>query len=308
MLHIENLSKKYGKLTAVDNLSLNVESGSIFGLVGPNGAGKTSTMKILAALLTPTAGRAWIGGEEVSTNPRRIRQLVGYMPDFFGVYDDLKVEEYLDFYGASYGVPVRERRMIIGDLLELVDLSHKRYAYVDSLSRGMKQRLCLARSLVHDPALLILDEPASGLDPRARVEMRELLKELKSMGKTIIISSHILPELAELCTHIGIMEAGKLVISGTNEEIVHHTRIGRTLQVRVLDRADEAGLILQDELGLTEIAFLNNSVALPFSGNDEDLNRILTRMVESGIPVASFSEGRNNLEDIFMQVTKGVVQ
>lgn len=308
MLHIENLSKKYGKLTALDNLSLNVESGSIFGLVGPNGAGKTTTMKILAALLTPTAGRAWIGGEEVSTNPMRIRQLVGYMPDFFGVYDDLKVEEYLDFYGGSYGMPVRERRMIIGDLLELVDLSHKRYAYVDSLSRGMKQRLCLARSLVHDPSLLILDEPASGLDPRARVEMRELLKELKSMGKTIIISSHILPELAELCTHIGIMEMGKLVISGTNEEIVHHTRAGRTLQVRVIDRAEDAGLILQDELGLAEIAFIDNNVALPFSGNDEDLNRILTRMVESGIPVASFAEGRNNLEDIFMQVTKGVVQ
>lgn len=308
MLHIENLSKKYGKLTAVDKLSLNVESGSIFGLVGPNGAGKTTTMKILAALLTPTAGRAWIGGEEVSANPMRIRQLVGYMPDFFGVYDDLKVEEYLDFYGASYGMPVRDRRMIIGDLLELVDLSHKRYAYVDSLSRGMKQRLCLARSLVHDPSLLILDEPASGLDPRARVEMRELLKELKSMGKTIIISSHILPELAELCTHIGIMEMGKLVISGTNEEIVHHTQAGRSLQVRVLDRAEEAGLILQDELGLAEISFLNNSVVLPFSGNDRDLNRILTRMVESGIPVASFSEGRNNLEDIFMQVTKGVVQ
>lgn len=308
MLHIENLSKKYGKLTAVDKLSLNVESGSIFGLVGPNGAGKTTTMKILAALLTPTAGRAWIGGEEVSANPMRIRQLVGYMPDFFGVYDDLKVEEYLDFYGASYGMPVRDRRMIIGDLLELVDLSHKRYAYVDSLSRGMKQRLCLARSLVHDPSLLILDEPASGLDPRARVEMRELLKELKSMGKTIIISSHILPELAELCTHIGIMEMGKLVISGTNEEIVHHTQAGRSLQVRVLDRAEEAGLILQDELGLAEISFLNNSVVLPFSGNDRDLNRILIRMVESGIPVASFSEGRNNLEDIFMQVTKGVVQ
>lgn len=308
MLFIENLSKKYGKLTALDNLTLKVESGSIFGLVGPNGAGKTTTMKILAALLTPTAGRAWIGGEEVGSNPARIRQLVGYMPDFFGVYDDLKVEEYLDFYGASYGIPVRERRRIIGDLLELVDLSHKRDAYVDSLSRGMKQRLCLARSLVHDPALLILDEPASGLDPRARVEMRELLKELKSMGKTIIISSHILPELAELCTHIGIMEAGKLVISGTNEEIVHHTMTGRILQVRVLDQADAAALILQDELGLAEVLFLNNNAVLPFDGNDEDLNRILTRMIESSIPVASFSEGSNNLEDIFMHVTKGVVQ
>ncbi|HBQ25012.1 MAG TPA: ABC transporter ATP-binding protein, partial [Syntrophomonas sp.] len=162
MLLIEKLCKQYGKLTAVDNLSLEVDTGAIFGLVGPNGAGKTTTMKILAALLTPTSGRAWIAGEDVSTNPSRVRQLVGYMPDFFGVYDDLKVDEYLDFYAASYGIPVRQRRMIIGDLLELVDLSHKRQAYVDSLSRGMKQRLCLARSLVHDPALLILDEPASG--------------------------------------------------------------------------------------------------------------------------------------------------
>jgi ABC-2 type transport system ATP-binding protein len=308
MLLIENLCKQYGKLTAVDNLSLQVDTGAIFGLVGPNGAGKTTTMKILAALLTPTSGKAWIAGEDVSANPARIRQLVGYMPDFFGVYDDLKVDEYLDFYAASYGIPVRERRIIIGDLLELVDLSHKRQAYVDSLSRGMKQRLCLARSLVHDPALLILDEPASGLDPRARVEMRELLKELKAMGKTIIISSHILPELSELCTHIAIMEAGRLVIGGTNQEIVEHTRSGRTLQIRVMDQADAAALILQEELGLTEISFINNSLELPFSGSDEDLNRILTRMVECGIPVVSFCEGKNNLEDIFLQVTKGVVQ
>ena len=308
MLLIEKLCKQYGKLTAVDNLSLEVDTGAIFGLVGPNGAGKTTTMKILAALLTPTSGRAWIAGEDVSTNPSRVRQLVGYMPDFFGVYDDLKVDEYLDFYAASYGIPVRQRRMIIGDLLELVDLSHKRQAYVDSLSRGMKQRLCLARSLVHDPALLILDEPASGLDPRARVEMRELLKELKAMGKTIIISSHILPELAELCTHIGIMEAGQLVINGTNEEIVEHTRTGRILQIKVMNQADGAALILQEELGLTEIPFLNNCLDIPFSGSDEDLNRILTRMIKDGIPVISFSEGKNNLEDIFMQVTKGVVQ
>ena len=308
MLLIENLCKQYGKLTAVDKLSLQVDTGAIFGLVGPNGAGKTTTMKILAALLTPTSGKARIAGEDVSANPARIRQLVGYMPDFFGVYDDLKVDEYLDFYAASYGIPVRERRMIIGDLLELVDLSHKHQAYVDSLSRGMKQRLCLARSLVHDPALLILDEPASGLDPRARVEMRELLKELKSMGKTIIISSHILPELAELCTHIAIMEAGRLVVSGTNQEIVEHTRTGRTLQIRVMDQGDAAALILQEELGLTEISFINNSLELPFNGSNEELNHILTRMVKSGIPVVSFSEGKNNLEDIFMQVTKGVVQ
>lgn len=308
MLIVENLTKKYGRLTAVDNLSLEVEEGAIFGFVGPNGAGKTTTMKILATLLAPTSGRAWIKGEEVIAHPGRIRQLVGYMPDFFGVYDDLKVEEYLNFYGASYGIPASRRQQIITDLLELVDLTHKRFAYVDSLSRGMKQRLCLARSLVNDPALLILDEPASGLDPRARVEMRELLKELKAMGKTIIISSHILPELSELCTHIGIMEAGQLVISGTNDEVLQRTRTGQSLEVRVLDRAVEAESILKRELGLNEVCFYDYRCEVPFTGTDQDLSRILACLTSAAIPVVTFAEKRNNLEDIFMQVTKGVVQ
>ena len=308
MLVVEELTKRYGKLTAVDNLSFIVEEGSIFGFVGPNGAGKTTTMRILATLLAPNSGRAWIAGEEVTDNPRRVRQLMGYMPDFFGVYDDLKVGEYLDFYGASYGIPAAQRRRIADDLLELVDLAHKREAYVDSLSRGMKQRLCLARSLVHDPLLLLLDEPASGLDPRARFEMRELLKELQHMGKTIIISSHILPELAEMCTHVGIIEAGQLVANGTIDEITHLVQSGMALEIKVLERGQEARDILENHFGLTGIDGSENHVQVPFGGDEEDLSRILTAVVGSGIPVVSFAESTNNLEDIFMQVTRGVVQ
>ena len=308
MLVVEELTKRYGKLTAVDNLSFIVEEGSIFGFVGPNGAGKTTTMRILATLLAPNSGRAWIAGEEVTDNPRRVRQLMGYMPDFFGVYDDLKVGEYLDFYGASYGIPAAQRRRIADDLLELVDLAHKREAYVDSLSRGMKQRLCLARSLVHDPLLLLLDEPASGLDPRARFEMRELLKELQHMGKTIIISSHILPELAEMCTHVGIIEAGQLVANGTIDEITHLVQSGMALEIKVLERGQEARDILENHFGLTGIDGRENHFQVPFGGDEEDLSRILTALVGSGIPVVSFAESTNNLEDIFMQVTRGVVQ
>lgn len=308
MLQVEELSKSYGKFLAVDRLSFNVEEGAIFGFVGPNGAGKTTTMKILATLLRPSSGKAWIAGEDVSQNPRRIRQLVGYMPDFFGVYDDLKVDEYLDFYSASYRIPARQREKIISDLLELMDLEHKREAYVDSLSRGMKQRLCLARCLVHDPALLILDEPASGLDPRARVEVREILKELKNMGKTIIISSHILSELTELCTHLGIIEAGKMVACGSVDEIMHRSQSAQAIEIRVLGKIDEALLLINNELGYSAIKLDEQMLELPFNGDEEEMNRILTHLVQAGIPLVSFAESQSNLENIFMQLTKGVVQ
>ncbi|MDD3269456.1 MAG: ABC transporter ATP-binding protein [Syntrophomonadaceae bacterium] len=307
MLVLENLCKNYGKFVAVDNLSLQVNEGSIFGFVGPNGAGKTTTMKILATLLRPSSGRAWIAGEEVSSRPKQIRQLVGYMPDFFGVYDDLKVEEYLDFYSASYGIPMLQRKKIINELLELMDLSHKREAYVDSLSRGMKQRLCLARCLVHDPALLILDEPASGLDPRARVEVREILKELKAMGKTIIISSHILPELTEMCSHVGIIEAGKMVASGTVEQIVNRSQSTQVLEIRVLDQLEETRAVLQD-LGYTAAIGERNTLEMPFTGDEREMHHILAALFAAGIPLVSFAESRNNLENIFMELTKGVVQ
>lgn len=308
MLQVEKLSKSYGKFLAVDQLSFKVEDGAIFGFVGPNGAGKTTTMKVLATLLRPSSGQVWIAGEDLSRNPRRIRQLVGYMPDFFGVYDDLKVGEYLDFYSASYRIPARQREKIIPDLLELMDLSHKREAYVDSLSRGMKQRLCLARCLVHDPALLILDEPASGLDPRARVEVREILKELKSMGKTIIISSHILSELTELCSHLGIIEAGKMVACGSVDEIMHRSQSAQSIAIRTLNRIDDTIAIISEEWGYSALKLDEQTLELPFNGDEEEMNRILTHLIQAGIPLVSFAPSTSSLENIFMQLTKGVVQ
>ena len=308
MVRVEELEKSYGKLRAVNKLSFQIGEGSIFGFVGPNGAGKTTTLKILATLLAPTAGRAWIAGEEVTANPGRVRRLMGYMPDFFGVYDDLKVGEYLDFYGASYNIAPAKRLKIADDLLELVDLAHKKNAYVDSLSRGMKQRLCLARSLVHDPAVLLLDEPASGLDPRARVEMRELLKELRNMGKTILISSHILPELAELCTEVGIVENGELVISGSVEDIMFRVHNSRILQVRVLDRAEVATELLRQYPGVGEVVQRELLIEASFAGSETELGKLLRTLIQHDIPVTSFAEAGQNLEDLFMQVTKGVIQ
>lgn len=308
MLLVENLCKSYGKLQAVNQLSFAIDEGSIFGFVGPNGAGKTSTMKIISTLLKPTSGRVEVAGVDISVNPGLVRGLVGYMPDFFGVYDDLKVAEYLDFYAASYGIPQAQRGRIAGDLLELMDLTHKRDAYVDSLSRGMKQRLCLARSLVHDPQLLILDEPASGLDPRARVEMREILKELKNMGKTIMISSHILPELTELCTHIGIIEAGQMVACGTVEEIMRFSQLGSNLRITLLDRVEDTVRLLQEQASTGQVEVVGNTLEMPFAGDEREMSRILSLLVQHGIPVVSFATSNSNLEDIFMQVTKGVVQ
>ena len=220
MLEIKHLVKKYGKFTAVDDLNLSIPESSIFGFVGPNGAGKTTTMKIMSGLLKATSGSVMIDDVDVTKNPKALKERIGYMPDFFGVYDDLKVSEYMDFYAGTYYIPYEQREALIDNLLEIVDLSHKKDSYVDNLSRGMKQRLCLARSLIHDPKVLILDEPASGLDPRARVEMKEVLKQLQTMGKTIMISSHILPELAEMCTEVGIIDKGHIVVQGSVQEIM----------------------------------------------------------------------------------------
>jgi len=210
LIELHGLTKRYGNLTAVDDLTLTIEEGAVFGFIGPNGAGKTTTMRILTTLLRPTSGTARIAGHSVTDDPRAVRRAIGYMPDFFGVYEDMKVWEYLDFFAACYDIPAARRAGMIDDLLALVDLGPKRDAFVDTLSRGMKQRLCLARTLTHDPRVLILDEPASGLDPRARIEMRELLRALQDMGKTIFFSSHILSEVADICTSIGIIEHGRL--------------------------------------------------------------------------------------------------
>jgi len=306
MVIIEELVKKYGKFRAVDGLSMEIEKGHIYGFVGPNGAGKTTTMKIIAGLLKPTSGRVVVNGVDIADDPRGVKKKIGYMPDFFGVYDDLKVTEYMDFYAGVYGMDRRESVKIAGELLELVDLTEKKDSYVDSLSRGMKQRLCLARSLIHNPELLVLDEPASGLDPRARVEMKEILKELKDMGKTILISSHILPELSEMCTSIGIIERGRMIVSGTVEEIMKKVSHKRAIRIKVLGELDPAVRFLQEQPYIGSISAGNDHINADFDGNGETMAQLLKGMVTAGIPVMSFSETEGNLESIFMHLTGGV--
>lgn len=305
MIKVDSLVKTFGKVNAVDGLSFEVPEGSIFGFVGPNGAGKTTTIKILATLLRPDSGQAWVGGAEVSKNPDEVRKNLGYMPDFFGVYSNLKAHEYLEFYATAHGIALPAARRVAQDLLELMNLSDKAGEYVDSLSRGMKQRLCLARALVHDPVVLLLDEPASGLDPRARVEMRELLRELKAMGKTIVISSHILTELAELCTDIGIIDHGRLVASGTVEEIMHRLQFNKVLRVRTISDNEKAAEILAQCPGVTRVTWTEAAVNAAFSGGDDELALALRNLVEAGVKVVSFGEEKNSLEEVFMQVTAG---
>ncbi|MHB1392875.1 MAG: ABC transporter ATP-binding protein [Clostridia bacterium] len=305
MLSIKNLDKRYGKFQAVSDLNLEVPEGEIFGFVGPNGAGKTTTMKIICGLLRATTGEITLDGVDVIKHSKQIKEKIGYMPDFFGVYDDLKVSEYLEFYASIYNIKGQARKKITNDLLELVDLSHKREVYVDSLSRGMKQRLCLARSLVHNPGLLVLDEPASGMDPRARVEMKEILKNLKGMGKTIIISSHILPELVELCTSIGIIDKGRIVISGSVEEIMQQVYSKKVIKLKVRDKIDAAVMILKEYPFIDKLVYGADTIQAGFEGGDEDMSRVLSALVTRGIPVVSFAQLDGNLEDVFMKVTKG---
>lgn len=324
----QGLTKTYGAFTALENLDLNIETGAIFGFIGPNGAGKTTTMRILATLLEPTAGDAQVCGLSVRNrskqNQMAIRHSIGYMPDFFGVYDRMKVWEYLDFFASAYYVDVKKRITLLNDLLELVDLAEKRNSYVEGLSRGMKQRLGLARCLIHDPQLLILDEPASGLDPRARVELRELLKELSRMGKTVLISSHILTELAEMCSHIGIIERGRLLASGRVSDILkdlHRERRTVVIKVQAISQYAEniAGVIRQGpqvrEINLltplTDLSVPNSlsliSWEVELAGQEPQLNELLRYLLWQNIPVYSFGEREHNLEDIFLQVTKGIV-
>jgi ABC-2 type transport system ATP-binding protein len=319
IIEMRGLTKRYRQLTAVEELDLAVEEGSVFGFVGPNGAGKTTTMRILATLLRPTAGEAWVAGHSVVDERRAVRRAVGYMPDFFGVYGDMKVWEYLDFFAACYEIPAETRRQLVDDLLELVDLTHRREDYVDALSRGMKQRLCLARALAHDPQVLILDEPASGLDPRARIEIRELLRELQAMGKTIFVSSHILSEIEEVCTHVGIIEEGHLVAVGTLDEMRKRIQAQRVVSIGLLGQdEDQRGRAIQDaqawlegwpDVVQVEPAAENGAgdLRVTFSGDDEALVRLLRDMVGAAIPVAMFREETGDLEDVFMRLTKGVV-
>jgi ABC-2 type transport system ATP-binding protein len=307
MVRIENLTKEYRKLRAVDNLSLTIEEGDAFGFIGPNGAGKTTTIRVLATLLAPTSGDAYIDGVSVTKEPEKIRNLVGYMPDFFGVYDDVKAWEYLDFFASAHRVPAARRKRVIEDVLELTDLTGKRDAFVDELSRGMKQRLCLAKTLVHDPKVLLLDEPASGLDPRARIELRELLKELRKMGKTIFISSHILPELADFCNRIGILEQGKLVVSGPVHEIAAQVRTRNALEIGVCSDAQQAVEVCLKHPSVRTAEVTDGRIVVEFIGEKEQLPDFLLAILQQGVKVTSLVESEMDLEDVFLKVTKGVV-
>lgn len=305
MIEIRGLKKIFGSFQALKGIDLDIQKGTVFGFVGPNGAGKSTTMSILATLMAPSSGYAKVDGYNVMEQPHEVRKRIGYMPDFFGVYDHFKTVEYLHFYGASYGIPKGEREKLIPGLLELVNLSDKRDAYVDSLSRGMKQRLCLARSLVHDPDLLILDEPASGLDPRARIEMREILKELKAMGKTIIISSHILPELAEMVDEIGVIEHGEMVAVGNVSDIQNRLRVKRYIHIRLLERMDEAEQFLLDRPYVNRLIRNEGGFQISFGGHDLEQSELLADLMSEGYKVVSFSEAQSNLEDVFLEITKG---
>lgn len=305
MVEIRGLTKSFGAFQALKSIDLTIEKGTVFGFVGPNGAGKSTTMLILSTLMAPTSGSVKVDGFEVTEHPKEVRKRIGYMPDFFGVYDQFKTTEYLHFYGASYGIPKSERDQLIPQLLELVNLSDKRDAYVDTLSRGMKQRLCLARCLVHDPELLILDEPASGLDPRARIEMREILKELKAMGKTIIISSHILPELAEMVDEIGVIEHGQIIAQGKVADIQNRLRVKRILSVRLTGREEEAEAFLRNHPLVTRTMRDDRVVHVHFAGGDEEQADLLRQLLDEGFRLISFSEAQTNLEDIFLEITKG---
>jgi ABC-2 type transport system ATP-binding protein len=304
MVHVDNLTKRYKGTLAVDQLTMEIPAGEIFGFVGANGAGKTTTMRIIAGLLAPTSGKVYIDGVDVSKYPLQVKKQIGYMPDFFGVYDDLKVSEYMDFYAGLQGIPKNSVAGLIDSLLELVRLTHKKDAYVDTLSRGMKQRLCLARSLIHDPKFLILDEPASGLDPRARVEMKEILKELRTMGKTVLISSHILPELSELCTSIGIIDSGKLIASGSVSEIVEKLSRSGKVKIKVAGQEEEAVRVLMEIPGIGSISSVSDLIEVDVSGGNEACVKILKILVEKGIPVISFQPVESSLESVFMHLTE----
>lgn len=307
MIEIKGLTKKYGSFYALNDLNLSLKEGTVFGFVGANGAGKSTTFSILATLLQPTAGDAFVNGKSVKTEAHEVRKQIGYMPDFFGVYDQLKANEYLDFYGASYGISEAEREILIPQLLELVNLTHKRYEYVDLLSRGMKQRLCLARALIHDPKVLILDEPASGLDPRARIEMRDILRQLKDMGKTILISSHILPELAEMCDEIGVIDGGRLIAHGSVSEIQTQLAGERQITVKVKGLLENTIAFFEEDpfVAKLEIHSDKNSIIFNYRGTEEDQINLLKKALDHNLRIISFAETETDLEDVFMEITKG---
>lgn len=307
MLEVQKLRKQYGLLEAVQGIEFQLHPGDVFGFIGPNGAGKTTTIKMLATLLEPTSGTATLNGIDMIAHPEEVRPLLGYMPDFFGLYEGITVEEYLEFFAAAYRLPRADRPQIIDNVLELTDLTVKKTAYVETLSRGMQQRLCLAKCLVHDPTLLLLDEPASGLDPRARIEIKELIKELGAMGKIVLVSSHILPELADFCNKIGIIEKGELLVWGPVDQIVRQLQAHRTIEIRPLSDRDALIKQLESAPHVLSAHPRDGAIEVSFEGAVEDQAELLSTLIADGHKIISFRETELDLEDVFMQVTKGVV-
>ena len=312
MVEIEELTKRYGRFLALDHVNLHINKGDIFGFVGPNGAGKTTTMRIMCGLIKATSGNVTIAGVDVLRRPAEVKRLIGYVPDFFGVYDNLRVMEYMEFYGSMYGMRRSDIQAASERLLELVNLQDKQEAYVDSLSRGMKQRLCVARALIHDPELLILDEPNSGLDPRSRVEMRDLLKRLASMGKTIMISSHILPELSEMCDSIGVLDHGRVVASGNVDDILDHSdavspvRIkGYMLGMNAEASIDRISVIIKERFDVDRIVIRDDEILVYYTGSRERDSELLRSLVDNGVHIHQFYRDRVDLESLFLEITGG---
>ena len=306
MIEVRDLTKKYGDLFAINKIDLKLERGDVFGFIGPNGAGKTTMMRILATLLNPTWGEAYVGGYSIYTKPKEIRRIIGYMPDFFGVYDNMKVIEYLEFFAATYRIKGPQRRKICDEVLQLVDLGYKRDELVTSLSRGMTQRLGLARVLLHDPQVLLLDEPASGLDPRARIEIRGLLKELRNMGKTIMVSSHILPELADICNKVGIIEQGVLKYNAEVSEVMRQVRQQMVLQIKVVGDPDAAARVLEQHDFVDSVQTDDKGLRVTLKKGDHDYSQLAQLLMENGQAITRFCEEEIDLETAFMTLTKGI--
>jgi ABC-2 type transport system ATP-binding protein len=308
-VHTEGLTRSYGSMVALSSLDLTVHRGDLFGFIGSNGAGKTTTLRILSTFLTPTSGTARVLGHDVVQESDKVRRVIGYMPDFFGVYKDMEVTEYLDFFGACYKIPAARRERTVADVLELVGLSEKRGALIGALSRGMQQRLGLARVLIHDPQLLLLDEPASGLDPRARIEMMAILQELQRMGKSIIISSHILSELQSLCNRVAIIERGRLIYSGPIQGVKEQVRGGHLFRVKVGAEPDRAVAVARSVVGVTDATLRDDGfIHVMFSGESPDPAALAGALVGAGLRLMAMEEDKVGLEEVFLHVTRGETQ
>ena len=308
MIETKQLTKRYGHLIAVNEINLSLKEGDIFGFIGPNGSGKTTTMRMIATLLSPDYGEAYVCGKSIYSDPREIRRLVGYMPDFFGVYDDMTVIEYLEFFASTYRINGPGRRKVCEDKLELVDMAFKRDAMVNQLSRGQTQRIGLARTLLHEPQVLLLDEPASGLDPRARIEIRNLLKKLGELKKTVIVSSHILPELADVCTRVGMIEKGNLIVDGYVDEVMRKARQQIMLQIRVKDNQEKAAAILEKHELVSKVDIVKGTIEAVLKADTFDYSPLPTTLISEGFQLMLFREEEVNLETAFMSLTKGLVQ